>query len=526
MKLIALVFLMSANILLHAQQFNVTLTSDKQGSDPLVLKFGENFFSLNTEILGISGFSGNLKRTIHSIEINKYDTDMKLVKSVKLSNGERLFGPMAPLLKIISNKLYLLYYKMPDEGKVHFFSAEINPVSLELAEPTELLDIKQKVRFIESHIRSIRDYHPNRYVEKNLQASEVREYPNLLHKTFFFEPSPDGTKFFLLWNSGWDNRLFFSVLDKDLKKIRTGEEEVPDEISLSLNTACIDNSANIYIAYFYEKKNKTHAELLVNTKAGKSLVKEIIIPDAEPYGVFTAITKENKIYINGAYKENSWNLSGVFIQSLNPADLQLSAVTKTVFPKDLVEILDKEGWASTKGKKYGLSYNLVLESHTLENGSIDLIGEFRSTRSGIKAIFNMSGSIFNARFNENGAVFSRIPKMRVSAGSTFGDSYRVFEYKNKLIVFYNDHASNVNLDISKAPTRSDNYSNSVLVAATISEDGTVKREIIIDQSKENFLSSNLTMQQISAASYVVALRRIKNLGGVTNDFKWAILEIK
>lgn len=525
MKLIALLFLLVGNLLMHAQQFKVTRTSGKQETEPRMVRYGADLFSLATEMQGVSRSSVNLKKTMHSIEILKYDTALKLVKSIKVSNNERLYGPLEPLLKIIASKLYLVYCKMPTAGLVQFFSAEVNPVSLELGEPTGLLEIQQKVRLLESHMRSVSGYHPNRFVDKSFDYLG-KEYPDLLHKTFFFESSPDDTKFFLLWNSGWDNRLFFSVLDKDLKKIRTGEEEVPDEISLSLNSACIDNTANIYIAYSYAKKDKGYGALLINTKGGKSLVKEITVTGGEPYGVFAKITSKEKIHINGAYKENSWNLSGVFIQSINPVDLQLSAVTKTAFPKDLVEIFGKEDWASTKPKNYGLSNNLVLESYMMEDGTMGLIGEFRFTKIVSPNIFHYRGSIFNARFNGMKAVFSRIPKLRVTPGVSFADSYKLLEYKEKLVVLYNDYVPNVNLDISKVPTNSDKYRNSVLVAATIEGDGSIKREIIIDQREESFLSSDLGRQQISATSYFVPLRRIKNLYQITDDIKWMILEIK
>jgi hypothetical protein len=149
MRFFVFVFLMCSSVLLYAQRFNVNLTSETQENNPILLKFGDVFFSLNIEMQGISGFSANLKRALHSIEVKKYSADLKVIKSIKISNGERLYGPIAPLLKIIANNLYLFYYKMPEEGRVQFFSSMIDPVSLELSEPTELLDIKQKTKFLE-----------------------------------------------------------------------------------------------------------------------------------------------------------------------------------------------------------------------------------------------------------------------------------------------------------------------------------------------------------------------------------------
>ena len=98
--------------------------------------------------------------------------------------------------------------------------------------------------------------------------------------------------------------------------------------------------------------------------------------------------------------------------------------------------------------------------------------------------------------------------------------------KNGVIVFYNDHEENVKRDIGKSPLRSDNFKNSVLVAATISPDGSVKREILIDLSSEDYLPVAENLQTISASSVLVPIHRIKGVGKVTDDFKWGLIEIR
>jgi len=162
----------------------------------------------------------------------------------------------------------------------------------------------------------------------------------------------------------------------------------------------------------------------------------------------------------------------------------------------------------------------------LKDGTETLVGEFRSRIEGQKVNARTSGSILIARFNKTGTVFSRVPKLRVSAGTTYGDSYKIVEFKNKMIFFYSDHTANLNLDLSREPKRSDNYSNSVFVAATISETGGVERKIVVDLSKEDYLAENESMIQISPASYYVPFRRIKKMGGLTDDLKLFILSIE
>jgi hypothetical protein len=113
--------------------------------------------------------------------------------------------------------------------------------------------------------------------------------------------------------------------------------------------------------------------------------------------------------------------------------------------------------------------------------------------------------------------------VRVSAGSTYGDSYRLFGYNNNLIIFYNDHLSNLKLDMSKPPVRSDNYKNSVMVAAIIDDNGVVKREVVIDKSDEDYLASVESMQEIIAGNYFMVMRKIKGMGKVTSEFKWSMI---
>ena len=95
-----------------------------------------------------------------------------------------------------------------------------------------------------------------------------------------------------------------------------------------------------------------------------------------------------------------------------------------------------------------------------------------------------------------------------------------------MIIFYNDHLSNLKLDISKPPVRSDVYKNSVMAAAIIDSNGLIKRQKVIDQSDEDYLASVESMQEMVQGNYFLAMRRIKGSGGVTSDTKWASLIVR
>ena len=509
-------------VVIRAQDFDVAFYPGMKNSDPSLVKYMDAFYSYETDMQGVSGFSANLKRSMYNITLRKYDATLAETKNARVKGQEKEYGPLPPSLKVVNDKLYLLYYKMNEKNKVILYVAGVDPSTLELSQPSELLSIDEDKKYLEFYMRSVSFDNPNLYIYKTSFTG-----PTQLCKTFFFEGSPGGVNYLVAWTSSWSNKLFFSVLDKDMKRIRTGSKILPDENTLTFSNACVDKNSNVYFSYSYSKKSKAFSEILINKKDGASEVKSITVPGAVPFGAYAAIDKENtKLLICGAYKNDNEYLGGVYILSLNTDNLTMGPVSKTSFPKDLVEILDEEGWANKKEKKFGLSDGLVLEANILDNGVMNLTGEFRGVRIGEKAGFKIAGSILNARFNGNTAVFSRIPKVRVSAGSTFGDSYRLFGYKNSLIIFYNDHLSNLKLDISKPPVRSDNYKNSVMAAAIIDSNGLVKRGMVIDKSDEDYLASVESMQEIVPGNFFLVLRRIKGTGGVTSDTKWASLKIK
>lgn len=512
-----------SSVSLRAQDFDVAFYPGMKNSEPPLIKYRDAFYSYETDIQGVSGFSANLKRSMYNITLRKYDATLVETKNARVKGQEKEYGPLPPALKVVNDKLYLLYYKMNEKNNVILYAAGVDPSTLELSQPLDLLSIDEDKKYLEFYMRSVSFDNPNLYVYRPNFATS----PTQLSKTFFFEGSPGGANYLVAWTSSWNNKLFFSVLDKDMKRIRTGSEMLPDESTLAFSNACVDKNSNAYFSYSYSKKSKPVSEILINKKEGASEVKSITIPEADPFGAYVAVDKENaKLLICGAYKNGDY-LGGVYFLSLNTNNLAMSTVSKTSFPKDLVDILDEEGWGSKKEKKFGLSDGLVLEAKILDNGVMNLIGEFRGGKSSSnpesKASFSLAGSILNARFNGNTAVFSRIPKMRVSAGSTFGDSYRVVGYKNSLIVFYNDHLSNLKLDISKPPLRSDKYKNSVMAAAIIDSIGSVKRGMVIDKSDEDYLASVESMQEIMPGNFFLVMRRIKGMGGVTSDMKWASL---
>lgn len=523
-KIITLVIVAGlTSLVAKAQSFDVSLFPEKRDFDPLMVKYRNSYYTFELDMEGMSGFSANLKRFMHNIRLKKYNTWLEEEQQQKVNAPDKGFGPLPPALKVINDKLHLLYFKNEGKGPLSLWIAHVDTSSLEVSGHKEILKIDEGERYIQYYLRSVDTHHPNRIVYKTSET----QGPDQSFRSFFVESSADGSQHLVAWTSGWNNNLYFSVLDRNFTISRSKTEKLPDENSLALSNAFIDNKGTAFFTWHYYKKGKGFAEFLINRSAG-SQVKTIVIENGESSGICAVIDEAKGYFLAcGAYKEGSDNLKGVYAQPFSLSDAKPGPLSKSVFPQELLDLLDNEGWANKKEKKQGLFDAITFEAMLLENGMLNMTGEFRRRTTGTRAVFDISGSLLNARFDKaNMAVFSRIPKVRVSAGSTIGDSYRVFSHKNKVIIFYNDHLSNLKMDMSATPKRSDVYTNSVLAAALIDETGVVKREVVKDLSAEDYLGITSSMQMVSSGVYYIPFRRIKNLGGITRDVKWALIQSK
>lgn len=506
-----------------SQTFDVNLLPEKKGFHPMFVSLKNSFYTFSIDMQGQSGFSANVKRFMHNITIKKYNGWMEEELSVRVSAPDKNFGPVAPILKVMNEKLFLLYFKMGDKGKMSMFISSVDTSNLELSDNKEILKIEEEERYIQFYLRSEDSYHPNRPIIGGIGNGTIQ--PNY---TFFINSSADGSKYLFAWTSGWSRKLYFSITDNGFNVIRSRAEELPDESTLSLSNVVVDNNSNAYIAYVFSKKGKIKGEILIDKSSG-SEKRSVELSDVEIAGCYSVIDeKRGKFWVLGTYKDESGYQKGVFVQPFAIDGFKAGGINKTPFSENILELLDKDGWAKNKEKKSGLYNSISFETMLLEDGSLNMNGEFREVVSGVRTSFIISGSILNIRFDESNktAFFTRIPKVRVSAGSTIGDSYRSFVYKDKIFIFYDDVLKNLELELSASPKRSDVYTNAVLAVATISETGELKREIVKDLSKEDFLGITDCMQEISKGEYFIPFRRIKSLGQVTNDIRWAFISVK
>ncbi len=526
MKTIFCIAILSCSLGFNAmsQSFDVSFLPEKKDERGLMLPFKNSFYTFETDAKGMSGFSANLKRFMHeNITVYKYNSEVQEVQKAKIKATDKSFGPIEPMLRVFSDKLYLIYFKPAANDQVAMWLAAVDTSTLELSAHKEVLVIDESEKNIQFHLRSVSTYDPDR----SIFVSTYDSGPDKVHKSFFTSTSPDATKHAIVWTSGWSKNVFYAVLDKNFDKIRTKKEVTPVDENFYFNNMLLDNAGNVYFVWDYYKSKKYYGELMISKASGTN-VENISIDSGEPGGVYAVLDHaKGNLIVGGVYIEDGYNLKGAFVQNFPLAGMKPGTVTKTVFPKDLVELFEKDSWGESKEKKYGLANRISFTPRLLNSGVLNLCGEFRRIERGTKASFVISGSILNIRFDNNKApVFTRVPKVRVSAGTTLGDTYFATSYKNKTIVFYNDYLSGLQRDINASPKRADNYTKAVLAAAIIGEDGSVKRELVKDYSGEDFLGITDYMQEIANGMYTIKFVKAKKLSGFTDISRRAYIIIR
>ncbi|HKO81917.1 MAG TPA: hypothetical protein VJU78_16035 [Chitinophagaceae bacterium] len=492
----------------NAQKFTTSVSETfKMDLFQSMFKSGDDFITFKeTDQKTLVGMGYNLSKAKFGIKLFRYDGAMKLVKENHLSGGDKNFGPFPSRMIKVNDKLWLVYFNYGKEEKnsLNIMAAEINPVSLEIGEGKELLEL-------------------------NLGNTGLSKSVDLLRLAkLIIEPSPDKTKLLVCWAPGLGNEYFISVTDTGLNPAWEKKETVIAGEKIEISSAVVDNNGTVYTTYrINPEKDKYNNYMAISQPKAKTKQIEIKIPGGKPYQALAVASKKtNEVYITGTYATGAAGfLVGVFNQVVSTNDFKAGQIQTTTFSEELVKQLarDKGDWASTKSNKFGLVH-LDMRAYALEDGAIAMAGEFiEKGLTGKMHGYKISGCLLNVHFNETGTVIGYIPRYRASMAGTIADSYYASPYKDKLLVFYNDHADNLKLDVSDG---SGNYSKSVLVVGSMDKDGKIKRENIMDLTKDDFLPVADAITAQSSSSLLVPANEIKSLGKIGNESKVVTITIE
>ncbi len=478
-----------------AQEFPVHVTpSFKNPKTGSFVESPSGFLGMElTDMKAQLAFTFKLDKVRFGIKLTAFDRSMKASKSVELFNGDRTFGPFQPVLRKFNDKFYIVYFKFSEKGNadINAIAAEIDPVSLDLKKEVEFFSIPMKNYGL---FKSL-----DLYSKVNFQVDE----------------SPDGSKLLAFWSSGADNEMILSVFDGELKSLWKKKEIAKYARDVTITSVCIDNSGLVFSTYKGEEKDKIYRLVVSDQK--KRLEKDVQLEaGATPFqATVLPANAGGFVQLVGTYKKETDNLHGIFHQKLSIPDLKATSSTITPFTEELIERLDKLSWAETKSKKFGVN-ELWMNAIVTEGDHIAMAGSFSRIVHGQKATYHISGSILTVNFQEGKPVVSLIPRSRTSSGYNLGSGFMAVASKDKMVIFYNDYDKNVNKSVNEKFTDSNDPSILVLLGAVIEKDGSMKRHIVADLTREDFL---LQPEKASILGNVVLMPgvEIKGMMGMPRD---------
>lgn len=351
-------------------------------------------------------------------------------------------------------------------------------------------------------------------------------------------------------------KFFIGVFDTDLKPKWKREVELPiNQKFVSIYDFDLTNDGKVVIAikhYDKEVSRQTVREggikvpsyaykLMVYQDAG-SAAKEMVFNLDNNFIQGTKLTYGNtgNLTVAGLYKKKAnGRVTGAFYAQLDLATNSIKNPMMTVFPNDLIEMVDKDGFGSDSQKDPGLSNNFRIE-HIInrDNGSVDLIAEFyllrvtTTTNTGSNGQItsvtttytHTYGDIVNTNIDKDGnAIFTRIPKKQISSSGTSQLGFFPMVFGDKLVLLYNDDRDNVDKDLSKKPDAVTNFKRSVFMAATVNAKGVLTRQAIYDHRDEDYVTHPSSIRKIEDNSYLISSNLMKKFKRRT---RFGVLKVK
>ena len=442
----------------------------------------------------------NLLNMKAGLKLQMLDANTKDKKEKDLAEGKEVYLPITPTLKYLYGKLYFFDYKLSaDEDYVVLEASEVNQNTLELNASKEILKFeKRKLGRVES-----------------LVATDALNLD--------IQQSPNTNTVAIVSSYGSKKLLSYAVFGNNFSFLRNGEAgEVEDAREFDVKDVSVTDNGNVYIPILFKNKEGFFFKPTILISLPNKTVKQIPI---EPQGIICrtmCLTNgfDNNIAITGTYKEEGTDyICGVYKTGLNLQTNKIDPFEKMPVPQVFAEQLSKSGFGISKKKDLGMS-PIEVKTTLLSDGTLCMTGQFKRVEWGERTAFSVIGNILVVYIKNGKAVYSAVPRLRVSVSNLTGSDYYTFIDKDKVIVFYNDHKDNLkrkNEDVE----RSDKYNNHVLTAAVVERDGTVKRELVLDDTENSFLSVPSSVAPIDASSFIISFVKVGGPGGIKDDRKKA-----
>jgi hypothetical protein len=445
-----------------AQKVNVKVGAPAQfSSDPGEYKFvasGTNFIAMHRNTL-FSMFT-KLSNMNMKIGLRRYSADMTELQTVELDPEKYSSSFYDPLFGTLDGKPFICLYKYDATQETTTLNMYvIDPTNLTLGSPQELLKWKQEST-------SLMDF-----------------YKESKNRFVTISNSPDNTKMLVFLGVGYINTFDAIVFDNKFQRIWSASSQVVQgkKIDSEFFSACIDNSGRLYSTYRIASKKQYEGHLVIAD--GKSSLKDQVLSEEMVREVLLKPSSDGKkVHLAGTILNKRQFLSGVYYAYVNVGDEQVAGSKSLTFESDFLRGFD-QGHLAHVGN-YGGLQEFDVSLFEMENGSINMIGTpslgWNDKHSA------QAGGILSVQFGKDKPIFTCIPRYWNSFFS-YGDDVRGLLFGDKLLVVYNDVASNLRQPIGEKAISMD-YKNAVLAGALISATGEVERMVLVDRTDDDFMA--------------------------------------
>jgi hypothetical protein len=416
---------------------------------------GSGYISFKTVSANIKGKGWNTYR--ESVSFVRYDRDFKQVSEVKMTASGGICSREYYELKKVGNRFWFIYLEPMDNNEVGSIKAlEVDPVSLQQKDAQTLLS-------------------------STTLDHTLRDYRYTIYFDFMCGVSPTG-KYMYLNIQLSDDEGYLACFDENMKLLWGKKDRRGDDEMVSTE---LDDAGYLYMG---KKSRKGNLYCSIWDLSGQMNSTNVSLAGGKVWDILFHPEKgKDLVAVTGTYKEDD-NCTGVYKGVINKKG-EITNISTIAFPKNIVESMDKEGFASTKAKKFGVHPAFCATAVRNSDGTsnIAMILEFRREAGGGAtgpSTNLLGGSLVYVDFANGTPVFTRVPKYSVSSlpfhyafnghyGS--GCMYFAMPVESKLVVLYFDNAENLTRD-PKLDAKVVNPKNQLLVAAVINKDGTMKRQ--------------------------------------------------
>ncbi len=287
-----------------------------------------------------------------------------------------------------------------------------------------------------------------------------------------------------------DKIFFIACFNSDFDPVWKGKKQIDKTEIYQVSDVSINDEGEIIIVSIA----KSIASISKYDIKGSAAHQQINFGMVEPAFIDILESKSGKTYIGGTMFKDSKLENVVFLANLEK-DYTVSNIKQLDIAGSILDRLAKDGLAKTGDKKNGLTGKFI-HSELVEqgDGKVKLVTETSYADEQSNGYMGFGGLIIT-NFSNVENPFSLIPKFMVD----FNSWPRVNQFVatpslNNITVFYSDNELNINIDLKERQKPLNGKAVAALYAATVDNNGEIKREIFSTMAKEVKGTAELLIQ--------------------------------